>query len=65
MRFDKFTIKSQELIQNAQTLASQHHNQQIEPEHLLATMLGEHEGITRSIFRKMGVSPGGVDLPVC
>ena len=31
MRFDKFTIKSQELIQNAQTLASQHNNQQIEP----------------------------------
>ena len=60
MRFDKFTLKSQELIQNAQTLASQHHNQQIEPEHLLATMLSEHEGVTRSIFRKMGVSPGGV-----
>jgi hypothetical protein len=30
MRFDKFTIKSQELIQNAQALAAQHHNQQIE-----------------------------------
>ena len=39
MRFDKFTIKSQELIQNAQALASQNHNQQIEPEHLLAAML--------------------------
>ncbi len=60
MRFDKFTIKSQELIQNAQTLASQHHNQQIEPEHLLATMLSDHEGVTRSIFRKLGLSPGGV-----
>ena len=38
MRFDKFTIKSQELIQNAQELASQRHNQQIEPEHLLAAV---------------------------
>ena len=41
MRFDKFTIKSQELIQNAQSLASAHNNQQIEPEHLLSTMLME------------------------
>ena len=34
MRFDKFTIKSQELIQEAQNLASRYGNQQIEPEHL-------------------------------
>ena len=60
MRFDKFTIKSQELIQNAQSLTSQHHNQQIEPEHLLAAMLGEQEGITWTLLRKLGVSPDGV-----
>ena len=29
MRFDKFTIKSQELVQQAQSLAAQHGNQQI------------------------------------
>jgi ATP-dependent Clp protease ATP-binding subunit ClpB len=60
MRFDKFTIKSQELIQNAQSLASQHHNQQIEPEHLFGAMLGEQEGITRSLLRKLGVSADDV-----
>ncbi|MFW6373155.1 MAG: ATP-dependent chaperone ClpB, partial [Thermodesulfobacteriota bacterium] len=60
MRFDKFTIKSQELIQNAQNLASEHHNQQIEPEHLLGAMLGEQEGIVRSMLRKLGVSPNAV-----
>ena len=60
MRFDKFTIKSQELIQTAQSLASQHHNQQIEPEHLLSTMLSEPEGVVRSILRKLGVSPDAV-----
>lgn len=47
MRFDKFTIKSQELIQNAHALASQHNNQQIEPEHLMSAMLAEEEGIAR------------------
>jgi len=60
MRFDKLTIKSQELIQNAQSLASQHYHPQIEPEHLLGAMLAEQEGITGSIFRKLGVSPGDV-----
>jgi ATP-dependent Clp protease ATP-binding subunit ClpB len=56
MRFDKFTIKSQELIQNAQSLASQSGNQQIEPEHLLSAMLDEKEGIARAMFHKLGVS---------
>ena len=60
MRFDKFTIKSQELIQNAHTLASQHNNQQIEPEHLMSAMLAEEEGIARAMLRKLGVSPNGV-----
>jgi ATP-dependent Clp protease ATP-binding subunit ClpB len=60
MRFDKFTIKSQELIQNAQSLASNNNNQQIEPEHLLAAMLNEQEGIARSMLRKLGVSPEAV-----
>jgi ATP-dependent Clp protease ATP-binding subunit ClpB len=60
VRFDKFTIKSQELIQNAQATASNLNNQQIEPEHLLLTMLKEKEGIARSILRKLGVSPEGV-----
>jgi ATP-dependent Clp protease ATP-binding subunit ClpB len=60
MRFDKFTIKSQELIQNAQSLAAQHNNQQIEPEHFLGAMLNEKEGIANSILRKLGISPNSV-----
>jgi len=60
MRFDKFTIKSQELIQNAQSLASQLNNQQIEPEHLLAAMLDENDGIAVAMLRKLGASPGEI-----
>jgi ATP-dependent Clp protease ATP-binding subunit ClpB len=60
MRFDKFTIKSQELIQNAQSLASGNNNQQIEPEHLLQAMLAEKQGVAGSLLRKLGVSPGAV-----
>ena len=60
MRFDKFTIKSQELIQKAQSLASSHNHQQIEPEHLLSTMLKEPEGIARAMLNKLGVSASDV-----
>ncbi len=60
MRFDKFTIKSQELIQEAQSLASRYGNQLIEPEHLLAGMLQEADGIANAMLRKLGASPGGI-----
>jgi ATP-dependent Clp protease ATP-binding subunit ClpB len=60
MRFDKLTIKSQEVIQGAQALAGQLAHQQIEPEHLLKVMLEQSEGIARSILQKLGASPEGV-----
>ena len=60
MRFDKFTIKSQELIQSAQSAAAQHNHQQIEPEHLLAAMLNEPHGIAGGMLRKLGVSPNDI-----
>ena len=60
MRFDKLTIKSQELIQNAQSLASRYGNQQIVNEHLLLAMLEEKEGIARTVLRKLGVAPDAV-----
>ncbi len=60
MRFDKFTLKSQEVIQKAQANASQHGNQQIEPEHLLGGMLEEPEGVARAILRRLGSSPNAV-----
>lgn len=60
MRFDKFTIKSQEVIQNAHSTASSNNNQQIEPEHLLSAMLSEQEGIVRAMFNKLGASSDSV-----
>jgi ATP-dependent Clp protease ATP-binding subunit ClpB len=60
MRYDKFTIKSQEVIQNANDLASRQRNSQIEPEHLLSVMLAETEGIVAAILQKMGIAPGQV-----
>lgn len=60
MRFDKFTIKSQEVIQNAHSTAYSNNNQQIEPEHLLSAMLSEQEGIVRAMLNKLGASSDSV-----
>jgi ATP-dependent Clp protease ATP-binding subunit ClpB len=38
-------------------LAAERGNQQIEPEHLLAVMLGDREGIAVSMLRQLGASP--------
>jgi len=60
MRFDKFTIKSQELIQQAHSLATRLGNQSIEPEHLLAAMLEEKDSVAWAMLRKLGVAPENV-----
>jgi ATP-dependent Clp protease ATP-binding subunit ClpB len=54
MRFDKFTLKAQEAIQNAQEVASQKGHQQIEPEHLLYALLEQGEGIIGPLLGKIG-----------
>lgn len=58
MRFDKFTIKSQNLIQDAQSRAREYNNQQIEPEHLLFAMLSEADSVAVAILKKLGASAG-------
>lgn len=55
MKFDKFTVKSQELIQAAHGLAGQMNHPAIEPIHFLAAMLEQDPGVVLSIFRKIGV----------
>lgn len=57
MRLDKFTVKAQEAVSEAQTLASQNGNQQIEPEHLFLALLNQDEGLTQPILQKLGISP--------
>ena len=56
MRLDKFTLRGQEAIQAAIELAERNQNQQVEPEHLLAAMLEQPEGIVRPVLGKIGVN---------
>ncbi len=56
MNFQKFTIKSQEAVQNAQEIAASYSNQSIEPEHLFASLIQDAEGIIVPIFQKIGAN---------
>ena len=56
MKFDKFTIKVQEALVAAQSLARNNDNQQIEPIHLLNSFLEQQDGITTPLFQKLGVN---------
>jgi len=55
--FDKLTIKSQEALSRSQAIASDNNQQQIEPLHLLYSLLEVPEGITRTVLKKIGVDP--------
>jgi len=56
MNFNKFTIKSQEAVQNAQEIASSYSNQAIEPEHLLAALVQDSDGIVSPLLQKAGAN---------
>jgi ATP-dependent Clp protease ATP-binding subunit ClpB len=56
MRFDRFTIRGQEAVQEAIGIAEKNQNQQVEPEHLLASMLEQKEGTLRPILGKVGAN---------
>ncbi len=64
MQPDRFTIKSQEAIQAAQRLADERRNPQTTPEHLLAVLLEQADGIVVPVLRKLGVDPAVVRASV-
>ncbi|MBK8302948.1 MAG: ATP-dependent chaperone ClpB [Chloracidobacterium sp.] len=56
MKFDRFTIRGQEAVQEAIGVAEKSQNQQVEPEHLLAAMLEQKEGVVKPILGKIGAN---------
>ncbi len=53
---NKLTVKSQEALQAAVEIAANYGNNQIEPEHLLAALIQDPEGVATSVLRKLGVN---------
>ena len=54
IRFEKFTLKSQEAVQNAQELAAKANNPQVSSQHLLIALLDDRDGIASAIMSEIG-----------
>ncbi|HTV05580.1 MAG TPA: ATP-dependent chaperone ClpB [Acidobacteriaceae bacterium] len=64
IRWEKFTVKSQEAVQSASQLASEHGNPEILPLHLLAALLADREGIIAPVLEKIGVPVGQLSAKI-
>lgn len=56
MRWDKFTLKSQEALMNAQRKAEELGHQEVKPEHLFWSFLQQDENVVVSILQKLGAN---------
>jgi ATP-dependent Clp protease ATP-binding subunit ClpB len=56
MNFNKYTIKSQEAIQQAAEIAKGNSQQHVESGHLLKAMLGADDSIVHTMLKKMGIN---------
>ena len=64
MNAQKFTQKSLEAIQEAQNLAIENNNMQIEEEHLVAALLQQRDGLIPQLLKKMNVDCDAVQQAV-
>jgi ATP-dependent Clp protease ATP-binding subunit ClpB len=55
IRWDKFTLKSQEAIQKASSLANENGQPEVMPLHLLMALLEDKEGIIVPLLQKVGI----------
>ena len=54
MQVEKFTLKTQEALQEAKAIAERKNHQQIDVEHLLLGLLEQKEGVVIPILQKLG-----------
>src|SRR5271170_2901140 len=55
IRWDKLTVKAQEAVQRANDIASEHGNPELQPVHILAALLEDHEGIVSPLLERVGL----------
>ena len=57
---NRFTRKTGEAIGAAQSLAREQNHSQVAPEHLLAALVGQPEGVVLPVLERVGVAPKAV-----
>jgi ATP-dependent Clp protease ATP-binding subunit ClpB len=61
MRLDRLTLKSQEALQESQSIAERKGNQQIDVEHLLLALLSDREGLVYQVLGRAGADIAAVE----
>jgi len=56
MNFNNFTIKSQEVVQQAQLIAQENEHQEIQNEHIFKAILDTDENVTPYLLKKLNVN---------
>lgn len=56
MDINKLTIKAQEALQNAKKITNSYNNQFVSSLHLLKALIDDKDGITSTVFKKIGVN---------
>src|SRR5687767_4609357 len=57
MRLDKLTVKTREALVAAQELAHKKGQPELAPEHILASLLAQREGLVPALLQKAGADP--------
>ncbi|MBQ1411183.1 MAG: AAA family ATPase, partial [Oscillospiraceae bacterium] len=64
MNANKYTKRSMEAIQDAQSIALNHNHQQIEQLHLLMALLKQENGLIPQLLKRMGKTPESLEAAV-
>ncbi len=64
MRWDRFTVMSQEAVQRAVSRAGELGHPEVRPEHLLWSFLGQDENIVNALLAKIGAGAARIQLEV-
>ncbi len=64
MKWDRFTLKSQEALQQAQSKAQESNHQELQPVHLLWAFLGQEDNVVNAVLSKIGVSSSKIQAEV-
>ena len=64
MNANKYTKRSMEAIQDAQSIALSHNHQQIEQLHLLLALLRQDSGLIPQLLKRMGKTPESLEAAV-
>ncbi len=64
MNYDRFTVKAQNVLQDATSLVKNYNHAALEPEHLLAALVRQEEGVIAPLLARLGVARGEMDTRI-